>query len=164
LEGAARPGHFAGVATVVGKLLNIVQPARVYFGQKDAQQVAVVKTMVRDLSFPVDVVVCPTVREQDGLAMSSRNAYLQGDERRTATVLWRALQAGRRAIQDGEAVDKVELRMRDVISSEDVADIDYAAVVDPDSFGPPSGAGPFLLVLAVRVGKARLIDNLRVEL
>lgn len=164
LEGAARPGHFAGVATVVGKLLNLVQPDRVYFGQKDAQQVAVVKTMVRDLSFPVDVVVCPTVREPDGLALSSRNAYLKGGERTTATVLWRALEAGHAALEAGERTEAIEEKMRAIVATEQGAELDYAAVVDPDSFGAPAGDGPYLLVLAVRVGRARLIDNMRVEL
>ncbi len=164
LEGLARPGHFDGVATVVSKLLNVVQPDRAYFGQKDAQQVAVIKTMVRDLSFPVDVVVCPTVREADGLALSSRNAYLDEEERTRATVLWRALEAGRQSVVAREPVAVVERKMRDIISSERGVELDYAAVVDPDSFGPPHGSAPVLLVVAARVGKARLIDNVRVDL
>ena len=164
LEGASRPGHFTGVATVVAKLLNLVQPDTVYFGQKDAQQVAVVKRMVRDLSFPVDVVVCPTVREPDGLALSSRNVYLQPRERTKATILWRALQAGRQALLDGDAIESVEQRMQTLIAGEEGVALDYASVVDPDSFGSPDNGGPYLLVVAARVGKARLIDNLRVEL
>ena len=164
LEGAARPGHFSGVATVVAKLLNLVQPDRLYLGQKDAQQVAVIKTLVRDLSFPVDVVVCPTVREPDGLALSSRNAYLEGRQRATATVLWRALEAGRRELGAGERAEAVEEKMRAMVTGERGAELDYAAVVDPDSFGAPADGGPYLLVLAVRVGRARLIDNMRVEL
>ena len=164
LEGASRPGHFSGVATVVAKLLNLVRPDTVYFGQKDAQQVAVVKTMVRDLSFPVDVVVCPTVREPDGLALSSRNVYLEPRERTKATILWRALETGRQALLDGEAIESVEQRMRSLIAGEEGVALDYASVVDPDSFGSPRDGGPYLLVVAARVGKARLIDNLRVDL
>lgn len=164
LEGASRPGHFSGVATVVAKLLNLVQPDRVYLGQKDAQQVAVVKTMVRDLSFPVDVVVCPTVREADGLALSSRNVYLEGEDRTRATVLWRALEAGRRTLLDGGSVTSAEGTMREVIHGEQGVQLDYASVVDPDSFRPAPDGGPYLLVVAARVGPARLIDNLRVEL
>lgn len=163
LEGASRPGHFSGVATVVAKLLNLVQPDRVYLGQKDAQQVAVVKTMVRDLSFPVDVVVCPTVREADGLALSSRNVYLQGEDRARATVLWRSLEAGRRLLLAGGSVEAAEREMREVIAGEEGVQLDYASVVDPDSFGPASNGAPYLLVIAARVGPARLIDNLKVE-
>ena len=163
LEGASRPGHFSGVATVVAKLLNLVQPDRVYFGQKDAQQVAVVKTMVRDLSFRVDVVVCPTVREADGLALSSRNVYLKGEDRTRATVLWRSLEAGRRALLDGDSVPAAESKMREMVAGEQGVQLDYASVVDPDSFGPASDGGPYLLVIAARVGPARLIDNLRVD-
>lgn len=164
LEGVSRPGHFSGVATVVAKLLNLVQPDRVYFGQKDAQQVSVVKTMVRDLSFPVTVVVCPTVREADGLALSSRNVYLKGEDRTRATVLWRSLEAGRRALLAGDSVQVAESKMREVVAGEQGVQLDYASVVDPDSFGPASNGGPYLLAIAARVGTARLIDNLRVEL
>lgn len=163
LEGASRPGHFSGVATVVAKLLNLVQPDRVYFGQKDAQQVAVVKTMVRDLSFPADVVVCPTVREADGLALSSRNVYLKGEERTRATVLWRALEAGRRTLLAGDSVQTAELEMREVVAGEQGVQLDYASIVDPDTFGPAIDGGPYLLVIAARVGTARLIDNLRID-
>ncbi|MFP5353215.1 MAG: pantoate--beta-alanine ligase [Actinomycetota bacterium] len=163
LEGASRPGHFSGVATVVAKLLNLVQPDRVYFGQKDAQQVAVVKTMVRDLSFPADVVVCPTVREADGLALSSRNVYLKGEERTRATVLWRALEAGRRTLLAGDSVRTAELEMREVVAGEQGVQLDYASIVDPDTFGPAIDGGPYLLVIAARVGTARLIDNLRID-
>lgn len=163
LEGSARPGHFDGVATVVAKLFNLVGPDRAYFGQKDAQQVAVIKAMARDLSFPLDVVVCPTVREADGLAMSSRNAYLEPQQRQDASVLWQALQAGRRAIQEGASWEVAEKIMDDVIASGDGVELEYARVVDPDSFGPPTAKGPALLVVAARVGRARLIDNLSVE-
>lgn len=163
LEGAARPGHFEGVATVVAKLFNLVQPDRAYFGQKDAQQVAVIKTMARDLSFPLDVVVCPTVREPDGLAMSSRNAYLQSAERAAATTLWRALRAGREALADGATWEVAEKTMENVVEEVPEVELEYARVVDADSFGPPSVNGPLLLVIAALVGRARLIDNLLVE-
>lgn len=163
LEGAVRPGHFEGVATVVAKLFNLVQPDRAYFGQKDAQQVAVIKRMTRDLSFPLDVVVCPTVREPDGLAMSSRNAYLQSAERAVATTLWRALQAGREAIGDGATWEVAEKTMENVVERVPEVELEYARAVDPDSFGPPSVSGPLLLVIAARVGRARLIDNLLVD-
>lgn len=163
LEGAARPGHFDGVATVVAKLFNAVQPDRSYFGQKDAQQVSVIKTMVRDLNFPVDVVVCPTIREADGLAMSSRNAYLGAHDRKSATVLWRALEEGRSAVASGAAVEVAEKAMGSVVAEEPAATLEYARVVDPDTFGPPVPGHPVLLVIAARVGPARLIDNVLVE-
>ena len=163
LEGAARPGHFEGVATVVAKLFNLVQPDRAYFGQKDAQQVAVIKTMVRDLSFPVDVVVCPTVRESDGLAMSSRNAYLSPADRAIATTLWRALQAGRDAAEGGAPWEIAEKAMESVVDGVDGVELEYARAVDPASFGSPSADASALLVIAARVGHARLIDNLLVE-
>ena len=161
LEGTHRPGHFDGVCTVVAKLFNIVRPGRAYFGQKDAQQAAVVRRMVRDLNFDLEIVVCPTVREPDGLAMSSRNAYLSESERRTATVLFRALQAGsRRLIQAGDPTE-AERAMERVFAGEGVTP-DYAAARDPDSFGPPGPSGPVLLAVAARVGRARLIDNMLV--
>ena len=163
LEGAARPGHFDGVATVVAKLFNLVQPDRAYFGQKDAQQVAVIKTMVRDLSFPVDVVVCPTVRESDGLAMSSRNAYLSPADRAIATTLWQALQAGREAAADGAPWEIAEKAMESVVGRVEGIELEYARAVDPTSFGSPSQHSAALLVIAARVGRARLIDNLLVE-
>lgn len=162
LEGAARPGHFDGVATVVAKLFNLVQPDRAYFGQKDAQQVAVIKTMVRDLSFALDVVVCATVREKDGLAVSSRNVYLLPAERVVATALWRALQAGRAAVHEGAPWEVAEKAMEDVIGSTEGIDLEYARAVDPDDFGAPTG-GPALLIIAAQVGRARLIDNVLVE-
>jgi pantoate--beta-alanine ligase len=161
LEGAHRPGHFDGVCTVVAKLFNIVRPARAYFGQKDAQQVAVLKRMVRDLDFDVEIVVCPIVREPDGLAMSSRNAYLSDGRRGSATVLFRALEAGRRRLlQTGDAT-AAEAAMEQIFAAEAVIP-DYAAARDPDSFGPPNRAGPVLLAVAARIGRARLIDNMLV--
>ena len=161
LEGAHRPGHFDGVCTVVAKLFNMVGPACVYFGQKDAQQVAVIRRMVRDLDFDLEIVVCPTVREADGLAMSSRNAYLSDDERSKATALFRALETGRsRLIQTGD-VSESEKAMQDVFADEAVS-VDYTAACDPDSFGPPNPYGPVLLAVAARIGRARLIDNMLV--
>jgi len=161
LEGAHRPGHFDGVCTVVAKLFNMVGPTRAYFGQKDAQQVAVIRRMVRDLDFDLEIVVCPTVREADGLAMSSRNAYLSDHERSKATALFRALESGRsRLIQTGD-VSESEKAMQEVFAAEAVSP-DYTAVCDPDSFGPLDPNGPVLLAVAARIGRARLIDNMLV--
>jgi pantoate--beta-alanine ligase len=162
LEGERRPGHFRGVATVVLKLLGVFTPARAYFGEKDAQQLAVIRRAVADLDLPVRVVGCPTVREADGLAMSSRNSYLGPEHRRAAPVLHRALQAARAAVQAGQR-DAEALRglMRDVIAAEPLARLDYVSVADPDSFRELDAVdGPALALLAVQVGPARLIDNL----
>jgi pantoate--beta-alanine ligase len=164
LEGASRPTHFAGVATVVAKLFSIVGPCRAYFGAKDWQQVAVVRRMARDLSMPVEVVACPTLREPDGLAMSSRNVYLSPDERAAAPVVYRALRAGAAAIGAGER-DPAAVRdlMAGIIEAEPLAELDYAAVVDADSFTVPDPlAGNLRLLAAVRFGRARLIDNVGV--
>lgn len=162
LEGAQRPGHFRGVATVVSKLFHAVQPARAYFGQKDAQQVAVIRRMTRDLDFPVEIVVGPTVREADGLAMSSRNTYLDPDERRAATVLYRALVAAQEAHAAG-ARDAARLRqiMLDVLASEPRARAQYVSVANVDNLRELDGAADrALLSMAVFVGKTRLIDNI----
>jgi pantoate--beta-alanine ligase len=164
LEGAHRPTHFAGVATVVAKLFGIVGTCRAYFGAKDYQQVAVVARMVRDLSLPVEVVACPTVRERDGLAISSRNAYLTPEERAAAPVVHRALQAGRAAILAGER-DAAAVRglMAQIIEAEPLAQLDYAEVIDADSFALPDRlTGNLRLLAAVRFGRARLIDNVGV--
>jgi pantoate--beta-alanine ligase len=164
LEGAARPHHFAGVATVVAKLFVIMGTCRAYFGEKDFQQLAVVRRMVRDLSLAVEVVGCPTVREQDGLAMSSRNSYLTADEREAAPVVYRALRAGAAVILAGER-DPAAVRtlMGQIIEAEPLAQLDYAEVVDPDSFRIPDPlAGNLRLLAAVRFGRARLIDNVGV--
>jgi len=164
LEGAARPTHFAGVATVVAKLFAIVGPCRAYFGAKDFQQVAVVRRMASDLSLPVEVVACPTRRELDGLAMSSRNVYLTPDERAAAPVVYTALRAGVAAITAGER-DPAAVRdlMARIISAEPLAQLDYAEVVDADSFTVPDPLGGNLrLLAAVRFGRARLIDNVGV--
>jgi len=164
LEGATRPTHFAGVATVVAKLFAIAGPCRAYFGEKDFQQLAVVRRMVRDLSFPVEVVGCPTARELDGLALSSRNAYLTGEEREAAPVVYRALRAGVASILAGED-DPAAVRslMAQIIEAEPLARLDYAEVVDADSFGVPHPlVGNLRLLAAVRFGRARLIDNVGV--
>ena len=161
LEGARRPGHFAGVATVVTKLCNIVQPTHAYFGQKDAQQVAVVRRFVADLNLPVTLVIGPIIRESDGLAMSSRNVYLTPPERAAATVLRRALLAGQATIAAGESsADAVRAAMRAVIAAEPLAALDYADVAHPDTFAPlDTVAPPALLALVAQVGKPRLLDN-----
>ncbi len=162
LEGARRPGHFRGVATVVAKLLNVFRPARAYFGQKDAQQVAVIRRMVEDLSFPVDVVVCPIVREKDGLALSSRNVYLGPDERRAAPALHRALEAARAAWESGER-DASRLRtiLTETLAEEPLVREDYVSVADPATLVELERVeGAALLSLAARIGKTRLIDNL----
>jgi pantoate--beta-alanine ligase len=162
LEGAMRPGHFKGVATVVAKLFNGVQPQKAYFGQKDAQQVVVIRQMVRDLNFPIEVVVCPTLREADGLAMSSRNVYLNPEERNAATVLFRALTAARVAHEVGEN-DAGRLRqiLMDVLGSEPLARVQYISCAHPETL--EELAGPIeraLLSMAVFIGKTRLIDNI----
>jgi pantoate--beta-alanine ligase len=164
LEGAARPTHFAGVATVVAKLFAIVGACRAYFGEKDFQQVAVVRRLVADLSLPVEVVACPTIREVDGLAMSSRNGYLTADERAAAPVVHRALQAGKASILAGErSSGAVRELMAQIVEAEPLAQLDYAEVVDADSFDVPEPlTGNLRLLAAVRFGRARLIDNVGV--
>ena len=161
LCGASRPGHFRGVATVVGKLFNIVQPDVAVFGQKDAQQVRVIQRMVRDLDFPVQVVVAPIAREVDGLAMSSRNAYLSAGERRQATCLYRALQLAERLHAEGvREVATLRERMMKVIDAEPAARIDYIEMVDDETLQPVDRIESATLVaLAVRIGDTRLIDN-----
>lgn len=166
LEGEHRPGHFRGVATVVTVLLDLVAPDLAVFGEKDAQQLAVVRTLVRDLHLPVEIVAGATVREEDGLALSSRNAYLSTEERRAATVLHRALLAARDALDAGERdADAIRRRMREVLDAEPRADTEYAEVVDTASFQPVAGriTGPVVLPLAVRIGTTRLIDNLHLD-
>ena len=161
LEGAFRPGHFRGVATVVCGLLNLVQADVAVFGKKDAQQLAVIRQLVRDLHFPVEIVAGETVREEDGLALSSRNAYLSPDERRAAGVLHRALRAAEQAIVGGERRgDEVRRVMREVLDSEPLARTEYAEVVEAATFRPANTLrGSLVLPLAVRVGGTRLIDN-----
>jgi len=160
LCGKFRPGHFRGVATVVAKLLNIVQPDRIYLGQKDAQQAIIIKRMVDDLDFSVKVRVMPTLRQKDGLAMSSRNIYMNMRERKSATVLFRALNLAKLLISNG-AKDSLRIisRMRQMIAREP-AKIDYIAIVDLESLSPLRKiSGNCLIALAVRIGKVRLIDN-----
>lgn len=162
LEGAVRPGHFRGVTTVVAKLFNAVQPQKAYFGQKDAQQAAVIRRMTHDLNFPIEIVVCPTVREADGLAMSSRNTYLNPQERQAATVLYRALNAARNAYEAGERNAAVLRRiMSETIRSEPLAQEQYVSCADFETLEELERVdGKALLSMAVFVGKTRLIDNL----
>src|SRR5882762_9912630 len=165
LEGRSRPGHFRGVATVVLKLLEIVQPHFAYFGRKDAQQVRIISQMARDLNLGTEIVVCPIVREADGLALSSRNTYLKSDEREAATVLHRALIAARDELAAGVR-DALQLQtvLRKVLQAEPLAAVDYAEIVDADTFEPVVRVSrPCYMVLAVFLGKTRLIDNLYIE-
>lgn len=161
LEGAMRPGHFRGVTTVVAKLFNAVQPHRAYFGQKDAQQVAVIRQMARDLNFPLEIVVCPTTRESDGLAMSSRNVYLTPDQRQAATVLFRSLSAAKEMYEAGERdAEQVRGKMKEVLTTEPLAEVQYVSCADYDSLEELDEInGKALLSMAVFIGKTRLIDN-----
>jgi pantoate--beta-alanine ligase len=165
LCGADRPGHFDGVSTVVTKLFNIVQPDVAYFGQKDAQQLAVIRRMTRDLDLPIEIVGCPTVREPDGLAVSSRNAYLSEPQRKQATCLYRALTEAKTRIASGETdPTAITAAMRQTVSAAGPANIDYISVVDPESMQPVRRIErPVLIALAVRIGTTRLIDNLQVD-
>jgi len=162
LCGKSRPGHFKGVATVVTKLFNIITPHKAYFGQKDAQQCVVIKKMVNDLNMKVDIVVCPTVREKDGLAMSSRNTYLSGRERRIAPVLYKTLQMAQRMIELGEKDSKKILKeMSKKINKYRSIKIDYISIVDPETLEDIEIiSGKVLIALAVKIGKTRLIDNI----
>ena len=166
LEGKSRPGHFRGVATVVLKLFEIVQPHFVFFGRKDAQQVRILQRMLLDLNSDIEIVVCPIVREPDGLALSSRNGYLNAEERSAATVLHRALRAAYLEVA-ADVRDALTLQnaVRDVLAQEKLARVDYVEVVDADSFEPVarSGSRPTYVLLAVFIGKTRLIDNLLIE-
>jgi len=165
LEGKSRPGHFRGVATVVLKLFETVQPRFAYFGRKDAQQVGIIRQMVKDLNLDVEIVVCPIVREADGLALSSRNTYLGTDERKAATVLYRALEAARKEIAAG-ARDSLELQraMRKALEGEPRANVNYAEIVDAETFEPVVRVTRRAYgLLAVDIGKTRLIDNMLIE-
>lgn len=165
LEGKARPGHFRGVATVVLKLFEITQPDFAYFGRKDAQQVAIIQKMVRDLNLNVQIVVCPIMREEDGLALSSRNVYLSAEERRAATALHRSLEAARAELKRGtrDSLD-IQTAMRSVFDKEPLARLDYAEVVAADGFEPAThiSRSSYVLVVA-HFGKTRLLDNMLVE-
>lgn len=163
LEGAHRPGHFRGVATVVAKLFNLTQPHRAYFGQKDAQQVVVIRRMVDDLNFPLKIVVCPTLRDPDGLAMSSRNRKLNAEQRAAAPVLYRALTAAQLAFENGERDPDVLRRvMRAVLTAEPLAEVDYVSIADAGALNEIHApiSGEALASLAVRIGSVRLIDNI----
>lgn len=165
LEGAMRPGHFRGVTTVVAKLFHAIQPHKAYFGQKDAQQAAVIRQMVRDLNFPLEIVVCPIVREADGLAMSSRNVYLDPEQRKAATVLYRALGAAKKAYENGERdADQLRQVMRDILASEPLAKTQYVSCADYETLEELETVDKkALLSMAVFIGKTRLIDNVILE-
>jgi pantoate--beta-alanine ligase len=162
LEGAARPGHFRGVSTVVAKLFNIVEPTKAYFGQKDAQQVVVIQKMVVDLNMNLEVVVVPTQREPDGLAMSSRNVYLNPQERQAAIVLWKSMNLAERLWQKGERdAEKIRQEMMALVKKEPLARIDYVSIADPRTLEELTQIkGPALVSMAVFMGKTRLIDNM----
>lgn len=161
LEGASRPGHFRGVTTVVAKLFNIIQPAKAYFGQKDAQQAIVIRKMVSDLNMNLEIVTVPTVREPDGLAMSSRNTYLNPQERRAALVLYQALSLAQQLWSQGETdAGKLRRQIIDLIRRELLAKIDYISIANAETLDELDRVSPPALVsLAVRIGKTRLIDN-----
>jgi pantoate--beta-alanine ligase len=162
MEGASRPAHFRGVTTVVAKLFNLVQPSVAVFGQKDFQQAVIIKRMVRDLNFPVNIIVAPTLRERDGLAMSSRNKYLVGDLRRQATVLWRAIQTTQAILKKSKSVSATKLKvdLKKLIKSEPDARLDYVEFFEPDTLSPVSNVTRGThMALAVFIGKTRLIDN-----
>ena len=165
LEGRSRPGHFRGVTTVVMKLLQIVQPHRAYFGRKDAQQARLIAQMARDLNLDAAIMVCPIVREPDGLALSSRNVYLNPEERKAATVLYRALEVAKRGLSAGvRDVLHLQAVLRRKLESERLAAVDYVEIVDAESFEPIVRIGKACYVLlAVFIGKTRLIDNLYIE-
>ena len=165
LEGASRPGHFRGVTTVVLKLFNIVQPDIAYFGQKDAQQARIIQQMVKDFDVPVRLRICPILREPDGLALSSRNQYLNPEERKHATVLYQVLQEARARIEAGDQdAAALQLRLEARIRGTPGAVVDYVALVNPDSFQPVHDLkGDVLIALAVRFGRTRLIDNLLIR-
>ena len=161
LEGTMRPGHFKGVTTVVAKLFNGVQPHKAYFGQKDAQQVAVIRQMVKDLNFPLEIVVCPIVREPDGLAMSSRNVYLDPEQRKAATVLFRSLSAANDLFENGERdAEKIRELMKEMLRGCTLAEVQYVSCADYDTLEELDEIkGKALLSMAVFIGKTRLIDN-----
>ena len=160
LCGKTRPIHFRGVCTVVSKLFNIITPDRAYFGQKDAQQLAIIKKMVKDLNFDIEIVGCPIVREEDGLAKSSRNTYLNGEERKAALCLSRSVAKGQEIIEKGMKSEKLLGEMTAVINAEPLAKIDYVSAVDALTMGPVDEIDrPVLVAMAVYIGKTRLIDN-----
>lgn len=163
LEGATRPGHFDGVATVVAKLFNIVGPDLAVFGQKDAQQVAVIKKMVADLDAPVEIVVGPIVRAEDGVALSSRNSYLSPEERVGARALWLALRMGGKMLEEERTPSAAVAGMQAALEATEGVEVGYVAAVDPVTFGEPRADGDVLFLVSARLGSTRLIDNLLVE-
>jgi pantoate--beta-alanine ligase len=166
LCGKFRPGHFRGVATIVCKLFNIVMPTRAYFGQKDYQQSLIIRKMVEDLNFDIEIIVCPTIREQDGLAMSSRNLYLNEEERKSATVIYKALQEGEKLLKEGVEPSEVNLKMLEILKKEPlIKQIQYAGVYDPLTLEEiTEKQNKYLLAIAVKLGNTRLIDNIIVEI
>ena len=162
LDGGSRPGHFRGVTTVVAKLFHIVEPDAAFFGQKDAAQAAIIRRMVRDLTLPVEIVVCPIVRERDGLAMSSRNAYLDGEQRKQALVLHRSLLRVQELVEGGEIMaSRLSAAAREEFSRESSVRLDYFEIVNPETLDPvPTVAEGGLVAVAAYVGSTRLIDNL----
>ncbi len=160
LCGVRRPIHFQGVCTVVAKLFNIIQPINAYFGEKDAQQLAIIRKMVYDLNFPVNIIGVPIVRESDGLAKSSRNTYLSKEERKAATILYKAIQMGKQTIKRGASADSIINTMTEIINTEPLAKIDYISVVDANTMQPVHAiTTPVLVAMAVYIGSTRLIDN-----
>ena len=160
LCGISRPIHFKGVCTVVAKLFNIIQPTNAYFGEKDAQQLAIIRKMVYDLNFPVNIIGVPIVRESDGLAKSSRNTYLSKEERKAATILYKAVQMGKQTIKRGASADSIINTMTEIINTEPLAKIDYVSVVDANTMQPVHEiTSPVLVAMAVYIGSTRLIDN-----
>ncbi|MDU5941008.1 MULTISPECIES: pantoate--beta-alanine ligase [Veillonella] len=160
LCGISRPIHFKGVCTVVAKLFNIIQPTNAYFGEKDAQQLAIIRKMVYDLNFPVNIIGVPIVRESDGLAKSSRNTYLSSEERKAATILYKAIQEGKQCIKRGASADSIINVMTNIVNTEPLAKIDYISVVDANTMQPVHEiTSPVLVAMAVYIGSTRLIDN-----
>jgi len=160
LCGVRRPIHFKGVCTVVAKFFNIIQPNNAYFGEKDAQQLAIIRKMVFDLNFPVNIIGVPIVRESDGLAKSSRNTYLSSEERKAATILYKAIQEGKQAIKCGISADTIINTMTNIVDTEPLAKIDYISVVDANTMQPVQEiTSPVLVAMAVYIGSTRLIDN-----
>ena len=160
LCGISRPIHFKGVCTVITKLFNIIQPTNAYFGEKDAQQLAIIRKMVYDLNFPVNIIGVPIVRESDGLAKSSRNTYLSKEERKAATILYKAIQMGKQTIKHGASADSIINTMTEIINTEPLAKIDYVSVVDANTMQPVHEiTSPVLVAMAIYIGSTRLIDN-----
>ena len=160
LCGISRTIHFKGVCTVVTKLFNIIQPTNAYFGEKDAQQLAIIRKMVYDLNFPINIIGVPIVRESDGLAKSSRNTYLSKEERKAATILYKAIQMGKQTIKHGASADRIINTMTEIINTEPLAKIDYVSVVDANTMQPVHEiTSPVLVAIAVYIGSTRLIDN-----